>query len=82
MKLVATSMFDRVTNSYSDIKLYVNEEHAKREHCALLNSVVDKPVIKDIQIFRVGYFNTDTGEFEPSKDFIANATEVLEYGKE
>lgn len=82
MKLIATSMYDNITNSYSDIKLYVNEEHAKREYCATFIQCADKPFINDIDIKQIGSFDLSTGEFVPELKHIAKAKEVLEYGKE
>lgn len=76
------SMYDNVTGSYSAMQQYVNSEHAKREYATIFSSVEDKPIIKDLSLYQIGEFNLTTGEFEPKKEFIANAVEVLEYGKE
>lgn len=74
-------MYDRVTGAYSNLQHYVNDEHAKRECATIFDSCKDKPMVNDIDVFRVGEFNVQTGELTACKEFIATAKECLEYGK-
>lgn len=73
---------DTVTNNFSDIKLYVNDEHAKREYCSQLLKCSDSPMIKDLQIFKLGSYDLVNGDIISDKVFVCNAKEVMNYGEE
>lgn len=64
------SMFDRITQSYSEPFVAVKKEVAIRRFNYIMSQ---SPMVSaDMQLFQIGEFNTDTGSIVPSVEFICN----------
>lgn len=79
MILSGYSLYDKVTNAFSDIKLCVNDDHAKREYKTMFQGIKDKPIINDIAVYRVLEFNTIDGTIQGTKEFLIDAKELVNY---
>lgn len=58
------TIYDKVTCQYSNLQLFANDDHAKRE---FVNMVKDSPIKDDLSLYKVGEFDTTSGDF--AKDF-------------
>lgn len=68
MILKMFSVYDRVSGSYSDIKLFTKKELAVRWFNNFKN---ESPFASDLDLYYLGEYNLDTGDIEPVKaDFV------------
>lgn len=64
------SCYDRVSHTYSEPFVAVNEGVAKRRFDYVMSQ--SKMVAFDMQLFLIGTMNTDTGEIVPCNQFVCN----------
>lgn len=71
MKLVITSIYDRVSGMYGGPVLMQNENHAKRTFKAMMKSVSANPndypkiIPEDTDLYVLGEFDSETGVITP-----------------
>lgn len=71
MKRPIYSVYDRVAETYTSLSEFRNDNVAKRtflEACQQVDGYKQHP--NDMEIHRIGYFNDETGTFEPDKEII------------
>lgn len=73
MILQMFSVKDVVGGSFSDIKLFNNTDVAKRWYNGLL---AESKIAKDLQLYKLGTYNTDTGEVTPGFEFVQGGSVV------
>lgn len=67
MKYIMFAVKDIVANTFSDIKLFINVEMAKRWFNNLLK---ESQIARDLQLFSLGVFDVDNGEVTPNLEFV------------
>lgn len=72
MQLKIYSCFDRVSQSYSEPFVAVNDPVAIRRFNYVLSQ--SAMVAEDIQLFCLGEFETDSGAISPNVQFVCNYT--------
>ena len=77
MDILMFTIYDRVTGVYSEPFLAVNVDTAERRFNYVLSQ---SPMVKgDCDLFKLGSFNTETGEIIPVKpEFISHYKEQIE----
>lgn len=66
-KYVCYSVKDVVAGQFSEVKIFVNEDVAKRWYNGLLK---ESTISADLQLYKVGTFDIITGEIVPMFDFV------------
>lgn len=66
-KYVCYSVKDVVAGQFSEVKIFVNEDVAKRWYNGLLK---ESTISADLQLYKVGTFDIITGELVPMFDFV------------
>lgn len=70
MKLTIYSMFDRVSRSHGEPFVAVNDDIAKRRFNFIMSQ--SPMVAQDMQLFKLGEYDTETGAIVPHVDFVCN----------
>lgn len=68
MNYIVCSIFDKVTGLYGDLKLFTNVSSAIRWFKGFEN----EKVFTDLQLFKLGTFNVESGDFSLEKEFLLN----------
>ena len=80
MKYEIFTIRDTITNCYSDLRLYVNENDAKR---GFANVCKQSPFGRDYDLYHCGTFDLSNGELITKSvfDFVVHGFELLEENK-
>lgn len=75
MKKYVVSVKDVCTGVFGDVCCFDNESSARR---SFNHSVSSSPFRSDMQLFFVGWFDTETGELTPDLSFLQSGGECAE----
>ena len=73
MNLSIYSVKDVVANQFSDIKIFSNDELAKRW---FTYTFCDSKIKQDLQLFYLGSYDILTGAIDPHVDFIMGGSDL------
>ena len=82
MRNILTVTKDTVTGMQkTDIQQFVNDADAIRSWGNAIREMSKNPnnkmPLEDLQLYAIGYFDTETFEIVPRNDFLANANEFI-----
>ena len=75
MKFKVYMMFDRVAGKYQNIFMSISDYTAVRDFKAMLEK---HPYSEDMELYRIGEFDNDSGEMTVEKFFVCSYAAVQE----
>lgn len=83
MKLTMCAVKDAVVGSFMQPFMQRNEEEAKRSFAFDIEQNAGKiPNVKDLQLFKLGEFDDESGEVVSKIEFLANAVQYIKKGED